>query len=151
MPSSAVGLIDLREQVEKWQRNSGDKPIVIHCRYTHHYYCHYHHAYHHYCHYHHAYHHYCHHPSISHYSGGCGRTGTYIAICLLIDRLKTEGVVDVFQTVRALRLQRPGMVRSTVSTCNSLDSLLAMFVIYVCGTHVVLVALVFLRTRLFNK
>lgn len=26
-----------------------------------------------------------------------------------------EGVVDVFQTVRALRLQRPGMVRSVVS------------------------------------
>ena len=51
-------------------------------------------------------------------SGGCGRTGTYIAICLLIDRLKTEGVVDVFQTVRALRLQRPGMVRSTVSHSN---------------------------------
>ena len=48
-------------------------------------------------------------------SGGCGRTGTYIAICLLIDRLKMEGVVDVFQTVRALRLQRPGMVRSVVS------------------------------------
>lgn len=34
VPSSAVGLIDLREQVEKWQRNSGDKPIVIHCRYS---------------------------------------------------------------------------------------------------------------------
>ena len=47
-------------------------------------------------------------------SGGCGRTGTYIAMCLLIDRLKTEGVVDVFQTVRGLRLQRPGMVRSVV-------------------------------------
>ena len=47
-------------------------------------------------------------------SGGCGRTGTYIAMCLLIDRLKTEGVVDVFQTVRGLRLQRPGMVRTVV-------------------------------------
>ena len=34
VPSSAVGLIDLREQVEKWQRNSGDKPIIIHCRYA---------------------------------------------------------------------------------------------------------------------
>ena len=49
-------------------------------------------------------------------SGGTGRTGTYIAICLLIERLKTEGVVDVFQTVRALRLQRPGMVRSMVNS-----------------------------------
>ena len=48
-------------------------------------------------------------------SGGCGRTGTYIAVSILIERLKTEGVVDVFQTVRRLRLQRPGMVASVVS------------------------------------
>ena len=48
-------------------------------------------------------------------SGGCGRTGTYIAISILLERLKTEGVVDVFQTVRRLRLQRPEMVASVVS------------------------------------
>ena len=47
-------------------------------------------------------------------SDGCGRTGSFIAMCLLIDRLKTEGVVDIFQTVRGLRLQRPEMVRSVV-------------------------------------
>ena len=34
---------------------------------------------------------------------------------ILIERLKTEGVVDVFQTVRKLRMQRPGMVASPVS------------------------------------
>ena len=33
VPNSAIGLLDIREQVEKWQRNSGDKPIVVHCRY----------------------------------------------------------------------------------------------------------------------
>ena len=49
-------------------------------------------------------------------SGGCGRTGTYIAVSILIERLKTEGVVDVFQTVRKLRMQRPGMVASPVSS-----------------------------------
>ena len=48
------------------------------------------------------------------YSGGSGRTGTYIAISLLLDRLKVEGVVDVFQTVRALRLQRMLMVQTLV-------------------------------------
>ena len=47
-------------------------------------------------------------------SGGCGRTGTYIAVSILIERLKTEGVVDAFHTVRNLRLQRPGMVQSEV-------------------------------------
>ena len=34
---------------------------------------------------------------------------------ILIERLKTEGVVDVFQTVRKLRMQRPGLVASPVS------------------------------------
>ena len=50
------------------------------------------------------------------YSSGCGRTGTYIAIEILIERLKAEGVVDVFRTVRTLRQQRPSMVRTEVST-----------------------------------
>ena len=30
------------------------------------------------------------------YSGGSGRTGTYIAISMLLDRLKVEGVVESF-------------------------------------------------------
>lgn len=50
-------------------------------------------------------------------SGGCGRTGTYIAVSILLERLKTEGVVDVFQTARTLRLQRPSMIQSVVSAC----------------------------------
>ena len=48
------------------------------------------------------------------HSGGCGRTGTFIAVSILLERLKTEGVVDVFNTVRSLRLQRPSMVQSVV-------------------------------------
>ena len=49
------------------------------------------------------------------FSGGAGRSGTFIAVSILLERLKTEGVVDVFHTVRALRLQRPGMVQTVVS------------------------------------
>ena len=49
-------------------------------------------------------------------SGGSGRTGTYIAISVLLDRLKVEGVVDVFLTVRGLRLQRMLMVQTLVRT-----------------------------------
>ena len=48
------------------------------------------------------------------HSGGCGRTGTFIAVSILLERLKTEGVVDVFNTVRSLRRQRPSMVQSVV-------------------------------------
>ena len=79
VPDAGTGLIDLVGQVQKWQRNSGTHPIVVHC------------------------------------SGGSGRTGTFIAISILLERLKTEGVVDVFHTGRTLRLQRPGLIQTVVS------------------------------------
>ena len=80
VPDAGTGLIDLVGQVQKWQRNSGTHPIVVHC------------------------------------SGGSGRTGTFIAISILLERLKTEGVVDVFRTGRTLRLQRPGLIQTVVSS-----------------------------------
>ena len=33
VPASGSGLIDLIGQVQKWQTRSGDRPIVVHCRY----------------------------------------------------------------------------------------------------------------------
>ena len=40
------------------------------------------------------------------------------AIATTIEWCKTEGVVNVFQVVKALRVQKPGAVRTVVS-CNS--------------------------------
>ncbi len=34
MPDTSSGLIDLIGQVQKWQMNSGNRPIVVHCRYA---------------------------------------------------------------------------------------------------------------------
>ncbi|CAB4018698.1 partial [Paramuricea clavata] len=42
---------------------------------------------------------------------GQGRSGTFAALCSVLERVKTEQVVDVFQTVKALRIQRPGLVK----------------------------------------
>lgn len=47
-------------------------------------------------------------------SGGVGRTGVFCGISIMIERLKAEGVIDVFQTVQAMRLQRPAMVQTAV-------------------------------------
>ena len=33
-PNHGTGLIDLIGQVQKWQMNSGNKPIIVHCRYS---------------------------------------------------------------------------------------------------------------------
>ena len=54
--------------------------------------------------------------SLSFISAGVGRTGVFCALSILIERLKSEGVVDVFQTVKQLRAQRPAMVQTKVST-----------------------------------
>ncbi len=40
----------------------------------------------------------------------------YCSIANTIDRCKTEGVVDVFQVVKALRVHKPGAVPSVVSS-----------------------------------
>ncbi|XP_028408092.1 receptor-type tyrosine-protein phosphatase S-like [Dendronephthya gigantea] len=42
---------------------------------------------------------------------GQGRSGTLAALCSVLERVKTEQVVDVFQTIKALRIQRPGLVK----------------------------------------
>ena len=47
-----------------------------------------------------------------------GRTGVFCGISMMIERLKAEGVIDVFQTVQAMRLQRPAMVQTAVRNEN---------------------------------
>ena len=47
-------------------------------------------------------------------SNGVGRSGTYCAISVIIDRLKTEQVVDVFQVVKAMRIHNPDYVTRLV-------------------------------------
>ena len=51
-------------------------------------------------------------------SGGVGRTGVFCGISMMIERVKAEGVIDVFQTVQAMRLQRPAMVQTAVRNAN---------------------------------
>lgn len=47
-------------------------------------------------------------------SAGAGRTGTFCALSTVLERVKAEGILDVFQTVKSLRLQRPHMVQTLV-------------------------------------
>jgi len=41
---------------------------------------------------------------------GVGRTGTFICIYSQLERIKAEGIADVFQYIKASRLQRPKLV-----------------------------------------
>lgn len=52
------------------------------------------------------------------FSDGLGRSGTFAALCSVLERVKTEQVVDIFQTIKALRIQRPGLVKNVVWLVN---------------------------------
>ena len=54
------------------------------------------------------------------YSNGMGRTGVFITAMSEIERVKVEGEIDLFQTVKAIRVQRPNMVCTVVSFFKSL-------------------------------
>lgn len=49
------------------------------------------------------------------FSDGIGRSGTFCALYSVLERVKTEQVVDVFQAIKAMRIPRPGLVKTTVS------------------------------------
>ena len=53
------------------------------------------------------------------YSDGAGRTGSFCCLYTTLERLKAEGVVDIFITARLLRTQRPGMIATLVRSLNS--------------------------------
>ena len=49
------------------------------------------------------------------FSDGMSRSGVFITCMSEIERVKVEGTVDIFQTVKAARAQRPHMVYTSVS------------------------------------
>ncbi len=53
------------------------------------------------------------------YSDTVTRSGMFCAMATVIERCKTEGVVDIFQVVKALRVQKHGAVPTVVSIHNT--------------------------------
>nr|XP_054607574.1 protein tyrosine phosphatase receptor type Db isoform X14 [Nothobranchius furzeri] len=51
-------------------------------------------------------------PISVHCSAGVGRTGVFITLSIVLERMRYEGVVDIFQTVKMLRTQRPATVQT---------------------------------------
>ena len=94
-------IITVVEEVNKVQRKTDNKPIVVHCRsaalaIT----------------------------TVTWWSSPPGsdtvsRSGMFCAIATTIDRCKIESVVDVFQVVKAQRIQKPGLVLTAVSTTQT--------------------------------
>ena len=49
------------------------------------------------------------------FSDGMGRTGAFICMHCELERLKVEGVVDIFHCIKASRISRPYLVQNVVS------------------------------------
>uniref|UniRef100_A0A8C1R092 Receptor-type tyrosine-protein phosphatase epsilon n=1 Tax=Cyprinus carpio TaxID=7962 RepID=A0A8C1R092_CYPCA len=82
IPAEGKGMIDIIAAVQKQQQQSGNHPIVVHCSIYIYIYIY------------------------------IYRTGTFIALSNILERVKAEGLLDVFQTVKSLRMQRPHMVQT---------------------------------------
>lgn len=48
-------------------------------------------------------------------SDGLSRTGAFCALYSVLERVKTEQIVDVFQAIKTLRIQRTGLLGTIVS------------------------------------
>lgn len=131
IPAEGKGMIDIIASVQRQQQQSGNHPIAVHCRYLGTF-----------------------EPFIFMflrqrfacdrvlffvcvfvcvcYSAGAGRTGTFIALSNILERVKAEGLLDVFQTVKSLRMQRPHMVQTVVSISRSVSQITrgACFLLY---------------------
>ncbi|XP_031556239.1 receptor-type tyrosine-protein phosphatase alpha-like, partial [Actinia tenebrosa] len=75
-PADPQTVLNLIDEVQKYQQKSGNSPIVVQC------------------------------------SNGVGRSGTFCAIASCLERVKQEQVLDVFQTIKSIRVNRPGAVET---------------------------------------
>ena len=64
-----------------------------------------------------------------------GRSGTFCALVVSINRFKAEQMVDVFKTVITMRTQRPGLVGNAVRTFYLINHELLVIVVGAIQIH----------------
>ena len=87
-------ILQVIEEVIRRQQKIGGGPIVVHCRYidcTHSY-------------------------SLPVSSDTISRCGVYCSVSIALEQCKTEGVIDVFQVIKGVRMNKPGAVTTLVCT-----------------------------------
>ncbi|XP_065185273.1 receptor-type tyrosine-protein phosphatase S-like isoform X2 [Sycon ciliatum] len=65
-----------------------------------------------------------HSPVVIHCDTGVGRTGCFIALSTIIERMRCEGLLDVFMTIKSLRAHRPFLVRTLAEYSFVYDTVL---------------------------
>ena len=62
-------------------------------------------------------------------SDGCARSGAFINISYALERLKVEGIVDLFNAVKSSRIRRARLVGNVVS--NIEDFVITMYILVI--------------------
>ena len=65
-------------------------------------------------------------PLLVHCSAGVGRTGTFIVLDSMLERMKNEKSINIFEFVQQLREERVFMVQSLVRKMLSIPNCIAM-------------------------
>ena len=89
-------ILQVIEEVIRRQQKIGGGPIVVHCRYID-----------------------CRHSNsycLPLSSDTVSRCGVYCSVSIGLEQCKTEGVIDVFQVIKAVRMNKPGAVTTLVCT-----------------------------------
>jgi netrin-G3 ligand len=98
LPGNPHHLLDMMNKLQREQRQTGNKTIVVMC------------------------------------NDGVHRCGIFCAVSIIIETLKTEQVVDIFQIIKALRLHNPDYVTGLVSqTFISYECIKQLFDISLSG------------------
>ena len=84
-------ILQIIEEVIRRQQKIGGGPIVVHCRYID---CTY----------------YC----LPLSSDTVSHCGVYCSVSIALEQCKTEGVIDVFQVIKAVKRSKPGAVTTLV-------------------------------------
>ena len=87
-------ILQVIEEVIRRQQKIGGGPIVVHCRYI----------------------------DCTHSNSYClplssdtvSRCGVYCSVSIALEQCKTEGVIDVFQVIKGVRMNKPGAVTTLV-------------------------------------
>ncbi len=71
-------------------------------------------------------------------SAGVGRTGTFCALSIAIERVKIEQVVNMFNTIKHLRTQRAHMVQTLVNNNNNNNNIIIIIIIIIGPVYILL-------------
>ena len=75
--------------------------------------------------------------SLHYNSDGIGRTGAFMCVYSTLERVKIEGVADIFQYIKGARFNRPALVQNVVSLLsNSPTTWIIIMINYTCGLKV---------------